>query len=519
MIIRVKKNWKDQIEGKPHAPNEENVSRRDFLKRGIYASSLLVTAPSFFSLLRTDQALAAAFESVYRTVDASYVLYEASGGACFPKMIAPPDEKGAPLVNRNLIGWTNNAGTNNTLISGLTLNTADAFFTTLNDNGGGYNVGGQQRAQACDAGTMRNLLQTHVSGCTVSCATGDDTDANQMLNLHIVQRMRMGSVMKTLGQGGRSANAVFNAASEPARGFNVVNARTVNELIAAVSAEDTRIPAAQRPGVDQTIAGLLSTAIQGLTGIQSPRDYKGSIGRTQFETTLAGGLQKNAAKFDPNYGRNLFDIASQANSARLFGNGEKLNAGYTNGLNGGDLDRERGYVASLSATHRQLGGSMYVENGGYDYHDNTDGSNQRKHAELARFVALWLMTAHAEGKPSMVMFVTDGATSFNNQNGQLVPPGDRGSACMPFMLFYDPKGKREIQRHVGNFTSGRDAEAASRTTVVGRNTRMIGLSGAIAFARFAGLSTSASDRTFKDLALAGGFALSDADLISLSPFG
>ncbi len=518
MIIRVKKNWKDQIEGKPHEANKEDVSRRDFLKRGIYASSLLVTAPSFFSLLRTDQALAAAFESVYRTVDASYVLYEASGGACFAKMIAPLDEKGAPLVNRNLIGWTNNAGTNNALISGLTLNTADSFFNTLN-NGGAYNVGGQQRAQACDPGTMRNLLQNFVSGCTVSCSTGDDNDNNQMLNLHLIQRMRMGSVMKTLGQGGRSANAVFNAASEPARGFNVVNSRTVNELIAAVSAEDNRIPAAQRPGVDQNIAGMLSTAIQGLIGIQSPRDYKGSVGRTVFETTLNSGLQKNAPKFDPNYGRNLFDIASAENSARLFGNGEKLNAGYTNGLNGGDLDRERGYVASLSAAHRQLGGSMYVENGGYDYHDNTDGSNQRKHAELARFVALWLMTAHAEGKPSMLMFVTDGATSFNNQGGQLVPPGDRGSACMPFMLFYDPKGKREIQRHIGNFTSGRDAEAASRTTVVGRNPRMIGLSGAIAFARFAGLSTAATDRTFKDLAQSGGIVLSDAELISLSPFG
>ena len=242
------------------------------------------------------------------------------------------------------------------------------------------------------------------SGTTIACQTGDDNDQNKFLNLHLVQKMRTGSVMKSLSLGAnpRSPNAVFEVASEPAKGFSGTPANDIRQLIGAVKAP--QYTAAPNPSITDRI----SHTVAKLSAIQSGRDFQGFVGKSTFDEKFSKALKSNSPKFDQEYGKKLFDITNADFRGKSpFGADLLLPALITTTDESGN--RERGYLASLSACHRQLASSMYVERGGYDYHPNSNPNlGHRMHAELARFVILWLMSAHAEGKPSMLMFVSDG---------------------------------------------------------------------------------------------------------------
>jgi hypothetical protein len=518
MIIKIKKNWKDFVDGAPHEALQDDPSRRDFLKRGIYASGMFVMGPAMLSLLRPDRAVAAAFEAAYRNVNASYVLYEASGGCGFTAIAAPYDKDGRALTGNAELGWANGSTEDVSLISGLSLNTQDEFLRTIMRGGAYANIDGTSQEALASAALVQQLFREKVSGTMISCQTADDSIQNNYLNLHLVQKMRMGKVMQALaiGDNARSGNAVFNSSSESGKGFNGVASNTIEQLVGAV-----RAPVSES-NPNESIMDRMARAVASLSTIQSKRDFGDFIGRKAFDERFNPAIQANGANFDPNYGKNLLDVtAGTFKGKNPFGANlltpNLINSNSANGI------MDKGYIASLSAAHRQIASGLYVERGGFDYHPNNNPNvGHRMHAELARFVIMWALTAQAEGKPSMLMMVSDGSIAWNmgdtDQGNRHVAAGDRGTFSTPLIFFFHPTKKVETKQ-IGHFVRQGNGFSTARETAVGKEGRMIGFAGALTFAKFAGLIDKASDRSFKDLAASAGITLSDADLNSLCGVG
>lgn len=518
MIFKIKKNLKDYVDQAPHEPHLQDPSRRDFLKRGIYASGLFVMGPSLFSLLRSETACASAFEEAYRNVGASYCMYEASGGCGFSAIAAPTNKEGKAIIDRKELGWANGSSVDVNFISGLTLNTQDEFLKTLLRGGAYTNLNGQTKNELANRSIVSEIFKNFVSGTTIAAATTDDSNQNKFLNLHLIQKMRSGSVMKSLsiGANGRSANAVFNAANEVTQGFSGTAANNINQLISSVKAPDG--PA----NLTKTSAERVAKTIKLLSDIQSNRDFNGYIGKNNFDEKFSSSLEKNSIKFDVNYGKNLFDILSPQFSGKTpFGNNFLSPTMISD--NQSYSDQERAYVAALSATHRQIAGSMYVERGGFDYHPTNDPNlGHLMHAELARFVILWAITAHAESTPSQLTIVSDGSIAWGegntDQGTRHVALGDRGTFHQALTFFYHPTKKVKTQP-IGYFDVLGGGMSASSKSAVGKDPRMIGFSAALTFAKFSGLISNVADKSYKDLALSGGIALSDSDLNALCGVG
>ncbi len=105
-------------------------------------------------------------------------------------------------------------------------------------------------------------------------------------------------------------------------------------------------------------------------------------------------------------------------------------------------------------------GSVALELGGYDYHDNTRTTGDARDLEAGRNVGRILETANALGKPVFMYVTSDGAVSSQKSSNQGSPwNSDRGTGGVSYMLYFNPNGRPQTSGfQIGSFTQGQVAD-------------------------------------------------------------
>lgn len=120
-------------------------------------------------------------------------------------------------------------------------------------------------------------------------------------------------------------------------------------------------------------------------------------------------------------------------------------------------------------------GAGTITLGGYDYHDNTRASGDRKDRELGQLIGAIAEAAASKGKDVVIYVITDGGVGTNGapdrtgtaSDGRPVWTGDNGERSSSFMLVYKRDGKpamRSEKRQIGYFQSNGAVSPTSSLT-------------------------------------------------------
>jgi hypothetical protein len=108
--------------------------------------------------------------------------------------------------------------------------------------------------------------------------------------------------------------------------------------------------------------------------------------------------------------------------------------------------RKAGTVAKLVLDDFAGGGT--VEFGGYDYHDGTRATGERKDEIAGQAIGAALEIAARKGRPLVIYLLSDGSVASDGQAdnsadgaGKLVWRGDNSSTAATVMLVFDPDGR------------------------------------------------------------------------------
>ncbi len=117
-------------------------------------------------------------------------------------------------------------------------------------------------------------------------------------------------------------------------------------------------------------------------------------------------------------------------------------------------------------------GAGTVELGGYDYHDSTRATGERRDFRAGEAMGSVLEYAARRGQPVVVYVFSDGSVASDGQiddsedgRGKLIWKGDNSSTAATFMLVYDPAGRPRLRREgagqIGWFRPNGSVETAS----------------------------------------------------------
>lgn len=116
----------------------------------------------------------------------------------------------------------------------------------------------------------------------------------------------------------------------------------------------------------------------------------------------------------------------------------------------GDFDRSelRKTASVMKLVLDDFAGAGTVEFGGYDYHDGTRATGERKDEIAGEAIGAALEYAALMGKPLVIYVLSDGSVASDgvvddsaDGAGKLVWRGDNSSTAATFMLVYDPDGR------------------------------------------------------------------------------
>tara|TARA_R110002072_G_scaffold276051_1_gene437642 strand:- start:411155 stop:412627 length:1473 start_codon:yes stop_codon:yes gene_type:complete len=116
-------------------------------------------------------------------------------------------------------------------------------------------------------------------------------------------------------------------------------------------------------------------------------------------------------------------------------------------------------------------GVATVEKGGYDYHDKTRATGERRDFDAGELIGRVLQLAAAKNKNIMIYVITDGGVAARDEidnsadgRGKYVWSGDSGQRSSSFMLVYRDAGKiqlRTTNRQIGHFKESGGVENAA----------------------------------------------------------
>jgi hypothetical protein len=493
MLIKVFKNAIDYIEGKPHAPS---LSRRDFLAETTKFSGILLSAPIWASIFKTDRVLADAISDAAKVSPWSFSTHELGGGCGLTNIFAVT-LKGGELyagVDTRSLGIRSQMTFRTNVIKGLALNTSDSYYKTLM-SGGGYDLivnGGRSTQQPFMAPALAAQLLSKTAGFRIPCPKNDDYTDNMVNPLGWVNQLRLGSLMATVG----AENRLRSRRIDGGRVMSIVSGRTVANLQNALRLQNPVL------GTEE-MGRIVAESATELSGIQSA-SHAGRVGTGDLMRNIASASQTAPRKFDASLGARALDPMHPTSAPAVGGV-----------LNYANLsEREKVIFASHLANARGIAGSCYVLNGGYDYHNDLRDVAEVKHAQMARTDLLWLAAQHVANKPGVLYQYTDGGISWSNEASPRAL-GDRSVSSMGIFMIYDPAGVARYSPHdVGHFlpTLANGGEAADRSVFAARDARYEGISALVNWAKLSG-SNTIDPRVVR--ALTKGIVRSDADYDSL----
>ncbi len=474
MLIRINKKSKDLIEGKPHEAQTE-VSRRAFLQKSLASIGSLTVLPSVVSLLKSNPARAAALSCSVAPLGTSYTQLCLAGGNGTARMAYAWGPDGNPLVgDSNALGTRAANGVNTTAISGIYLNTADPFYTSL-INGGEVNANGITATRMFNAAMTTEIL-SRLSGSQIACPKGDDTDDNPVNVMTLFGTkcsLRKGYLSDVGGDAARdrSIDSLRN-------NFSILRyGGSVNNMVSAASL--------QSGSLNTNVMGAsMNKAVGALTNEQKSK-LVGRVGSQEYLNNVVAGISSGAGKFDPNTANLALNPAFGANAA-LFTGG---NRAPVNGLSGKDL----GYQALFFAAANQQFGAVNIVEGGFDYHNGGNNQANNRHVYIARFILLWAWTHICTGKNGVLQIDTDGGISWDQNGANPNALGDRGSSSQSLFLHVQGAGAAASkptfrrQGYYNGLIRNGGGESSSRDPLVGKRAEMASIASVLTFGQLAGL--------------------------------
>ena len=432
-----------------HENHRRPVTRRDFLAQGLIAGTAMVFSPSLFGLLRkSDAAFAQTMECVL------------SGGA-----------GKIPFVCFDLAGGANVAGSN-VMVGG-----PGGQLDFLPDTG--YQklglpktmlptLPGQLNSELglvfhADSAFLRGILsktsvatRANVNGCVICARSENDTQNNPHNPMYgIAKAGASGDLVTLIGtdaseSGGRSVApmAMIDPAVRPTkvdRARDVTGLVDTGRLVQLLSAEDAG-------AVMRTVERIADLKLAKMTEDQVIENL---IKCGYLQSTRLVEQFGNPALLDP-----LADPDITGQGTSIFSAAE---------LATGEFQKT---AAVMKLVVNGLAGAGTIEFGGYDYHDSTRATGERRDFTAGQAMGAVLEYAARRGRQLMLYVFSDGSIDSDGTldnsadgRGKGVWKGDDSQTAAVFMLVYDPAGRPQLTspsaQQIGYFRPSGDLETGA----------------------------------------------------------
>ena len=425
------------------------VSRRDFVSHGLLAGLGIFTAPAWTSLLRPGSARAQGLDCGIATGGAGkipFVCFDLAGGANIAGSNVLVGGQGGQLDLLATEGYEklglpvemmpDRAGQVDTEL-GIAFHADSAFLRGI---------------RARTSATTR----ANVNGVVFCARSDNDTGNNPHNPMYGIYRAGAdGELVALIGtrssdSGGRSA-APMSMIDPSVRPTKVDRPRDATglvdtgKLVELLSQEDAT-------AVMNAVEQISRLKVAGLSEEQIVRDL---IACGYIHSAEVVARYGDPSLLDPER-----DPAIVGGEGSIFGPDE---------LRDGSFRRT---ASIMKLVVGGFAGAGTVELGGYDYHDSTRATGERRDFRAGEAMGAVLEYAARQGRPVVVYVFSDGSVASNGEldesedgRGKLIWKGDNSSTAATFMLVYDPAGRPRLSREgaeqVGWFRPNGSVETAS----------------------------------------------------------
>ena len=418
-----------------HENHKKPRTRRDFMGLGMLGMSTYIAAPSLVQLLVANQAFGASCKSANPGRKAAFLCFDLVGGANIAGSNVMVGKEGGQkdfLGSYRTLGLPSSMDPkDNQYINeelGLVFHSDSAFLRGIQD--------------VTSAETREKI-----DGAVFCGVTGDDTANNPLNPSYWIHRA--GAKGDLVGLMGSSSSKSGGRSVAPSKSIDPSQAPVI------VRSPDDAMGIVRAGQLIETFgkaqAARLLKAIEGLSLSQVKRFSAKSL-PDQIQTLVRCGYVKSQelSQFESS----KLDPRTDADVNRLF-SGLRSNAGLV------------GSIAKLAVDG--FGGPGTIQLAGYDYHDSSRSTGERKDYEAGQQIGRCLELARLKGKDLVIYVFSDGSVSSSGRTqggdgrGKGVWSSDSGSRSSTFMLVYRHAEKpklRSTNRQVGAFT---DAGAVNRT--------------------------------------------------------
>jgi len=431
-----------------HENHRRPRTRREFLAQGLVAGAGLVVGPSLFALLAAPKSARAQMAC---SVSAGagripFLCFDLAGGASVAGSNVIVGGPGGPLdllttdgyaklglpddMLPQLLGQTN-------LELGLPFHADSAFLRGI--------------LSKTSAATRAN-----VNGSVICARSENDTGNNPHNPTYGIARsgsagelaVLVGTRSSVSGGNSQAPMSMIDAALRPVKVDRASDATGLVDTGKLVTL------------LNQADAGSVMRAVEELAELKLTRMAEDQavldLMRCGYvETTYLVSQFGDPAALDPRLDP---DITGNANS--LFNAGELA------------TDTFQKTAAVMKLVVNGFAGAGTLEFGGYDYHDSTRATGERRDFAAGQAMGAALEYAARKGRQLMLYVFSDGSLDSNGQTdesadgrGKGVWKGDDSSTASVFMLVYNPAGRPQLTRpdagQIGWFKPGGDLETGA----------------------------------------------------------
>lgn len=423
--------------------HKKPITRRDFLGAGLIPFAAQMMFPNWLSMIlanpaHAQDALACASGDPNSLIP--FITVNLSGGAAMSSNFLPMNAKGEPIASYNKMGLGNNQ-------------------VPIEREFGNVPFAGMENGQLLSkfleglrAGASRAALdKTAFVG--IPCDNQSDTSGNKFdLSGAVTKAGLVGSPFPILGMlDTRNGLNQASALVVPPVPLIVRNFTFLLTSIGYSSSLGSSLNQAQKETLAKFVSNLNTSQSRKLASVQGGESIKKVL-------DCAGIKNVDIVR----QGSGAVDPRSNPQVQSLWG------------INANSQINNESLIISSMVYNTLLGqaGTSNVDLGGYDYHDNTRTTANRKDRDAGVTVGRIIETAKILGRPVFIYMTSDGSVFSPESDSRQAPfPGDRSSNGMAYFLYFNPAGRPETSGfQMGAFTN---AQAADTSYITGGNPEMV----------------------------------------------
>lgn len=423
------------------------ITRRELLSSGMLSFTASMTLPTLAGMLLPQRAFAAecAVSSTQASALSAFVTLNLSGGASLASNFVPMDRGNQPLSSYNKMGLGNGAVP------------VQREFGNVPFAGAGISKLITELKAAATASTLAKTAFVAIPVRSRDDFNGNPFDASGM----VAKAGLLGNELPNLGtRNSDTGISQMYAKVKPPTPLVVGNFNDLNGALnlgatGALSSLDDN----QKLSLVRLVNSLSSSQVEKVHSYSGGRMLANLVECATGKNVEIAGAEKPSV-----------DVRQEAGLAPVWG----VQA------NTGTGDRNVVFGSMINAGLMGIAGTVNLEMGGYDYHNNTRATGDQQDGLAGQVIGKILESAAVLNKKVFIYVTSDGACNSPVSEDRAAPwTSDRGSAGIAFIIAFDPAGRPATSGfQIGWFTDG---QAADDQFVTGGNPE---LASAAAFANY-----------------------------------